>query len=108
MGMYRGYHDLGGDREVAPRLTIATSPPPGWAKLVEAIRNTLGDTYCLHEQRRKVEELGPEVFDRAGYYGIRALAMREVLAEKGVLSLAQLEDRIEKIRREGVRDAGQV
>ena len=108
MATYRGYHDLGGERQVAPRLTIATSPAPGWAKLVEAIRNTLGNAYCLHEQRRKVEELGPEVFDRAGYYGIRALAMREVLAEKGVLTLAQLEDRMEKIRKERARDAGQV
>ncbi len=100
----RGYHDIGGDVRAAGPVIRDSGPVPRWALLVEALRKTPGLRYCLHEQRRKVEELGPHAFEEAGYYGIRVLAMKEMLVEKGLLSAAQVAERMTRIASRKARD----
>ena len=95
----RGYHDIGGTRIAgAATLSTASDAPPDWASLTDALRSALGDRYRIHEQRRKIEELGPEIYDSVSYYEIRVLAMREMLLEKGLLSASEIDDRMAEIR----------
>ena len=55
----------------------------------------------LHEQRRKIEELGEEVYDSVTYYEIRVLALLEMGVERGFLSKSEVEDRINEIKKRG-------
>jgi hypothetical protein len=84
----RGYHDIGGLR--AGPIDRSVHRPPRWAYLVEAMRTLLGDRYCLHEQRRKIEELGEEAYARLGYFELRAAAMAETMIEKGYFTDTEL------------------
>ena len=97
----RGYHDIGGDRGISGAMGQRSDPPPGWAHLTDALRAALGNKYRLHEQRRKIEELGSEVYDRVSYYEIRVLAMLEITIEKGYLTEEQVHRRMIMIKNEG-------
>ena len=94
---YRGYHDIGGDARHAGPVSGASSVPPRWAHLTDALRNALGDRYRLHEQRRKIEELGEEVYDSVTYYEIRVIALLEMSIERGFLSREEVDARMAEI-----------
>ena len=97
----RGYHDIGGARRHYQRVSTDSTVPPGWATLTDALRNALGDRYRLHEQRRKIEELGEDVYDSVPYYEVRVLALLEMGVERGFLSKSEVEDRMNEIRQRG-------
>ncbi|MAI49863.1 MAG: hypothetical protein CMM16_04785 [Rhodospirillaceae bacterium] len=97
----RGYHDIGGARRHYQRVSTKTAVPPGWATLTDALRTALGDRYRLHEQRRKIEELGEEVYDSVTYYEIRVLALLKIGVERGFLSQSEVEVRMNEIRKRG-------
>ncbi len=97
----RGYHDIGGARGSLGAVVPNSNPPPRWAHLTDALRIALGNKYRLHEQRRKIEELGSEVYDRVSYYEIRVLAMLEISIEKGYLTEEQVHRRMIMIKNEG-------
>ena len=99
----RGYHDIGGLAAGRGPIDKSVRPVPKWAFLVEAMRSALGERYCLHEQRRKIEELGPEAYDRLGYFELRAAAMAETLIEKGIFTAVEL---AAKMARLGKRPGG--
>ena len=94
----RGYHDIGGDPGRAGPVSNATETPPSWATLTDALRTALGNTYRLHEQRRKIEELGEEVYDGVTYYEIRVIAMLETAVEKGLLTREEVETRMAELK----------
>lgn len=95
----RGYHDIGGDRFVdRARLSTASDRPPSWGTLTDALRNALGSRYRIHEQRRKIEEMGPTVYDSTTYYEVRVLAMFEMVQEKGLLSRDEIETRMADLK----------
>ena len=94
----RGYHDIGGDPGRVGPVTNATEPPPPWATLTDALRTALGNKYCLHEQRRKIEELGEGVYDSVTYYEIRVIAMLEMAVEKGLLTREEVENRMAELK----------
>lgn len=94
----RGYHDIGGDPRHRKPVSTESGTPPGWGTLTDALRNALGDSYRLHEQRRKIEELGEEVYDSVTYYEIRVIALLAMTEERGFLSRAEVEDRMNKIK----------
>jgi len=97
----RGYHDIGGARRHYQRVSTDSAAPPGWATLTDALRNALGDRYRLHEQRRKIEELGEDVYDSVTYYEVRVLALLEMGVERGFLSKSEVEERMNEIRQRG-------
>ena len=80
-------------------LEKGNKEPPAWAFLTDALRNALGRRYCLHEQRRKIEELGQRIYERVSYYEIRVLAMREMTIEKELLTKSEIEDKMEELQR---------
>ena len=93
----RGYHDIGGDPRHAASVSNASANPPGWAHLTDALRNALGDRYRLHEQRRKIEELGEEVYDSVTYYEIRVIALLEMSIERGFLTREEVDARMNEM-----------
>lgn len=93
----RGYHDIGGALEHRGPVSTDSAEPPGWATLTDALRNALGDRYRLHEQRRKIEELGEAVYDSVTYYEIRVIALLEIAEERGFLSRPEVETRMKEI-----------
>ena len=93
----RGYHDIGGDPRHAAPVSTTTEPPPHWAHLTDALRNALGDRYRLHEQRRKIEELGEEIYDSVTYYEIRVIALLEMAIERGFLAREEVNSRMAEI-----------
>lgn len=78
-------------------------PSPGhiedWEKLAEAIGYALGGNRIasLHERRRAAEELGDD-YNRLGYFERRVAAQANLLAEKGVLTKAEIDHRIARLR----------
>lgn len=95
----RGYHDIGGDPRHRKPVSTDSGTPPGWGSLTDALRNALGDSYRLHEQRRKIEELGEEVYDSVTYYEVRVIALLEMAEERGFLSRAEVEGRMKDIKK---------
>ncbi|MDE0797207.1 MAG: nitrile hydratase subunit beta [Alphaproteobacteria bacterium] len=94
----RGYHDIGGDPRHRKPVSTESGTPPGWGTLTDALRNALGDRYRLHEQRRKIEELGEEVYDSVTYYEIRVIALLAMSEERGFLSRGEVEARMKNIK----------
>ena len=95
---HRAYHDIGGDPIHSLPLNTGSALPPGWATLTDALRTALGAKYRLHEQRRKIEELGEAVYERVTYYEIRVLAMLEISIEKEFLTREEVETRMRYIK----------
>ena len=93
----RGYHDIGGDPRHAGRVSNEAAVPPGWAHLTDALRNALGDRYRLHEQRRKIEELGEDLYESVTYYEIRVIALLEMAVERGFLTQDEVKTRMAEI-----------
>lgn len=94
----RGYHDIGGAAQHRASVSTSSDEPPSWATLTDALRNALGERYRLHEQRRKIEELGEAVYDSVTYYEIRVIALLEMGVERGFLSKSEVEERMDEIR----------
>lgn len=94
--MARAYHDIGGMPGGPIDKTV--HEVPDWARLAEALRNVLGNRYRLHEQRRVIEELGPDLYDRLGYFELRVEAMARILVEKGIVTPEELEARYDRLK----------
>ena len=92
------HHDIGGMIAGPIRRAETAETTPGWARLAEALRALIDRRYCLHEQRRRIEELGPEDYARLGYHQLRIAAMAGALAEKGIVGADELARRMEALR----------
>ena len=97
----RQHHDMGGlpagpidrdehelslfDRRVDALMMLLTAPSR------KVIR--------VDELRRGIESLAPADYDRLTYYQKWLMSMRTLLVEKGVLTEAEIAERIERLRR---------
>ena len=98
----RSHHDIGG--MIAGPVDRAVKPTPGWARLAEALRALIDSRYCLHEQRRRIEDFGPEVYARLGYHELRIAALAGALAEKGIVGENEIAQRMAELAdRDGER-----
>jgi nitrile hydratase len=96
--------DIGGlpageiPREEVPQLF--------WEKHMIAMFNVLWrkGIFTLDEFRRMVESTPPEEYKHSTFYGRRLDGMARLLFEKGLIDPAELEQRTERILREGSRD----
>lgn len=94
----RGYHDIGGDP--AGPVEKREVPPADWAILSEALRNAMHRRHgnvALDELRRTFETMGKELYAHLGFYERRAEALARMLEEKGVLTRASIEARMDAI-----------
>ena len=97
----RSHHDIGG--MIAGPVDRTEKAVPGWARLAEALRALIDARYCLHEQRRRIEALGPEAYARLGYHELRITALAGALAEKDIVAADELARRMAELRN---RDGG--
>ena len=92
----RSHHDMGG--MIAGPVDRTVKATPGWARLAEALRSLIDSRYCLHEQRHRIEELGPGEYARLGYHELRITAMAKALAEKDIVGEDELARRMAALR----------
>lgn len=96
----RGYHDIGG--EPAGPVEKRENTPADWAILAEALRNAMHRRHgniSLDELRRTFETMGKALYGHLGFYERRTEALARMLEEKGVLTRAEIEARMEDIAR---------
>ena len=98
MASPRGYHDIGG----APAGPVEKRevPPSDWGILSEALRNAMHRRHrniSLDELRRTFETMGEDLYASLGFYERRTEALARMLEEKGVLTRAAIEARMEAI-----------
>lgn len=92
----RSHHDIGG--MIAGPVDRSARATPGWARLTEALRSLIDARYCLHEQRRWIEELGPAEYARLGYHELRITALAKALVEKNIVGEDELARRMAALK----------
>ncbi len=106
----RGYHDIGGDP--AGPIPKEQLPWLHWEKQVEAMRTILGDAtrrmVSLDEMRHGFESFGAEKYRSLSFYRRRLESMLDILERKGILTRAEVMQRVAEIeaRRKAEKKAG--
>ena len=83
-------HDLGGQEAGAvPRDEHANEP---WEKRIDAIRVLCGGRgyFTGDELRRNIEDLGPGLYERLGYYERWCAAITNLLLQKKLIGVDEL------------------
>lgn len=96
-------HDVGGRSGlgVIDRTEHATEE---WEKQVFATAITsifTANLFNLDELRRAIEDMPQDNYVRLGYYERWTVAMETLLIQKGVLTLAEIEEQVESIDARG-------
>ena len=96
--MNRNPADIGG--QVAGPIDTVDHGMKFWEKQANALRNTLTSRNLvrLDELRRAAEDLGDRYY-RLGYFERTTEAMRNLLLEKGLFSPAELEEKMQQVRK---------
>ena len=107
--MTRGYHDIGGDP--AGPIPKEQLPWLHWEKQVEAIRTVIGDAtrrlVSLDEMRDGFESFGADKYRSLSFYRRRLESMLDILERKGVVTRAEVMQRVAEIEaRENSGKAG--
>ncbi len=91
------HHDIGGD--TAGPVNPSDHPVEPWAKMLTATLGALRSRgySTVDELRRHIEDLPPEVYDQP-YFERWAEAITDLLDEKGMVSRAEIEARVEALR----------
>jgi hypothetical protein len=101
----RGSHDLGG----LPAGPVDTAPhdPTFWEKQIDAMNMLLAQKGLRRtdENRRYVEMLGQDAYDRLTYYERWTAALAPQLIDKGVLTQDEVDAKVAEIRSKLGEDA---
>ena len=101
----RGSHDLGG----LPAGPVDTAPhdPTFWEKQIDAMNALLAQKGLRRtdENRRYVEMLGQDAYDRLTYYERWTAALARQLIDKGVLTQDEVDAKVAEIRSKLGEDA---
>ena len=97
--MERRHHDMGGLAAGPVDRTEHAHAP--WEKKVDALLRLLlaKRIMTLDELRRGIEEIGPDAYDRLGYFERWITSIGNVLLEKGVVTVAELGVAMDEVRR---------
>ena len=98
----RRHHDMGG-LEGGPIEQGEHEFEP-WEKRVNAMTRLLSDEkrklLRVDELRRAIEDMAPDEYDEAGYYGRWAAAMSELMIEKGIITINELRAKLAEVQPE--------
>ena len=98
----RRHHDMGGTD--GGLVDQRGHEPEPWEKRVNAITRLLGDDkrslLRVDELRRAIEDMAPEEYDAAGYYGRWTAAMAKLMIEKGVVTIDELRAKLAEVQPE--------
>ncbi len=94
----RGPHDVGGlaDGPVDPAEHAMTF----WEKQIDALRGVIGAKGIVvsHENRRSVEQLGHDAYERLNYYERWTATLARQMVDKGLLTQDEIDQRVAEIR----------
>jgi hypothetical protein len=97
---HRMHHDMGG-QPAGPVRTAEHEIEP-WEKRIEAILRCMQlrekPVVSIDELRRGIEELPPKLYDTLTYYERWIASLTNILVEKGVLSRAEIEQRMAALK----------
>jgi len=101
----RGSHDLGG--LPAGPVDTETHSPTFWEKQIDAMNALLAQKGLRRtdENRRYVEMLGQDAYDRLTYYERWTAALARQLIDKGVLTQDEVDAKVAEIRNKLGEDA---
>ena len=103
----RGPHDVGGQPagEVDPHAHDITF----WEKQIDGVRAVVGakGIYRTDENRRWVESLGDDAYERLSYFERWTAALMRAMIDKGVLTQDEIDARV-KIVRQRLADTGEL
>lgn len=93
-------HDMGGNP--AGDIDLSGHALEPWQKQVHAMRQVLGDEkrrlLRVDELRRAIEDLPPDQYNSLEYFDRWVRAVRTILVEKGVLTNAEINERMAALR----------
>jgi hypothetical protein len=103
----RGPHDIGG-LPAGPVETEAHQVTL-WEKQIDALRSLIGakGLVSTDENRRYIEELGHDVYNRLGYYERWTAALSRQMVDRGILTQAEIDARVAELRRR-LAEAGEL
>jgi Nitrile hydratase beta subunit len=99
----RAHHDMGG----LPAQAVAASEHDyaPWEKRVDALLVLLANRkpplMTVDELRKNIESLGPEVYDKLGYYERWIHSIAHTLIQRGVISIDELGHKIAEVQHRG-------
>ncbi len=103
----RGPHDIGG----LPAGPVDPQPHDltFWEKQIDGVRAVVGakGIYRTDENRRWVESLGEDAYEKLTYYERWTAALMRALIDKGVLTQDEIDARV-KIVRERLAETGEL
>ena len=96
----RGVHDMGGD--AAGPIDRHEHEPTLAERRIDAIMTLMRDEkrrlWLTDENRRTIESMSPGDYEASGYYQRWLHALRGLLIEKGVLTEAEVAERLAAVR----------
>jgi hypothetical protein len=97
-GDMRGPHDVGG-LEDGP-IDHSTHELAFWEKQIDAVRGVVGAKGIAsgHENRRNIEQLGHDVYEKLNYYERWTAALQRQLIDKGVLTQDEIDAKVAQVR----------
>jgi nitrile hydratase len=89
-----GIHDLGGSPGADP-IDRSQHDVEDWERLADAVTIVLDKKgiKTTDEHRRAIESLGPELYEKLGYYERWIAATELLLVEKGILTREEIDEK---------------
>ena len=87
-------HDLGGSPDAGP-IDRSQHDVEDWERLADAVTIVLDKKgiKTTDEHRRAIESLGPELYEKLGYYERWIAATELLLVEKGILTREEIDEK---------------
>ena len=103
----RGPHDVGG--LPAGPVDTAAHDMSFWEKQIDAVRGAIAAKGLIKtdENRRYVEQLGHDAYDRLGYYERWTASLMRALVDKGILTQDEIDARVRLVRQR-LADTGEL
>ena len=94
----RGPHDVGG--LVDGPVDTAEHAMTFWERQIDALRGVIGAKGIVvsHENRRSVEQLGHDAYERLNYYERWTATLSRQMVDKGILTQDEIDQRVAEIR----------
>ena len=97
----RSHHDMGG--LPAGKVDRTEHDYSDWERRVDAMAVLLGRkrTLTVDERRRAIETLAPQAYDTLSYYERWVVALGQTLIQRGVITSAELANRMREVEERG-------
>ena len=96
----RMHHDMGG--LPAGRVEYKEHDYAEWERRVDAMSVLMGERGVTVDQRRRnIEAIPPEEYDRMSYYERWIVALTQSLIQRGVITTAELAQKMVEVERRG-------